>query len=337
MSKVKFGLFIGRFQVPSPHAGHRVVLAQAALQSEHLIILVGSANACPSIKNPWGIRFRINAVRSMMHSQGFSNFTILPLNDYPYSDEQWMSDVRQTVKSVTTEQVTLFGSYKDGNDYLKWFPEWKYRNLESNIIISATEIRDQMFGYNSQVIPATVREDWIYYTQTEPELFKDYPFPQTLNFNCGDAIVTCKGHVALIRRIRSPGRDCWALPGGFKNNDETFFDCAIRELMEETNIKVPEKVLRGSVVKTQLFDSPKRSFGIPRNTLAVLIDVKSDPDGSLPNIRAADDASEAKWVTIDSALNEMNLYDDHAGILSVMTGVNPQPAYLTSVFDFLRN
>lgn len=329
--KVKFGVFIGRFQVPMPHAGHRVAIAQAATQSEHLIILVGSANACPSIKNPWDVKFRMAAIRSMMHQQGFKNYTVLPLNDYPYTDDQWTSDVRQTVKSVSGDApVTLFGYDKDSSTYyLKLFPDWNYREVQSSVVINATEIREQMFNYNSAVIPVTVREDWEYYTKTEPEQFKNYPYPDTLNFNCGDALAVCLGHIVLIKRIRAPGRGCWALPGGFKNNNETFFECALRELEEETNIKVPNKVLRGSVVSTKLFDSPKRSFGIPRNTLAVHFDIKPNPDGTLPKVRAADDAAEVKWVPIDYALNDLILWEDHSAIISSMLNVTPRPAYLT--------
>lgn len=42
--------------------------------------------------------------------------------------------------------------------------------------------------------------------------------------------------VLLIRRGNEPYKDCWALPGGFMEIDETLEQCAIRELKEETNI-----------------------------------------------------------------------------------------------------
>ena len=42
--------------------------------------------------------------------------------------------------------------------------------------------------------------------------------------------------VLLIRRGNEPYKDCWALPGGFMDMDETLEQCAIRELKEETNI-----------------------------------------------------------------------------------------------------
>ncbi|MDB4461416.1 NUDIX domain-containing protein, partial [bacterium] len=157
------------------------------------------------------------------------------------------------------------------------------------------------------------------------------PFKNTLNFNCSDAIVECEGNILLIERKSVPGAGTWALAGGFKNSDETFLDCAIRELVEETNLKVPEKVLRGSIVNKRLFDFPNRGMGIARNTLAVHIRISPDNSGKLPKVKASDDAKSAKWVSLHDALNNHMLFDDHAAIISTMTGVNPIPAYLNSI------
>ena len=184
-----------------------------------------------------------------------------------------------------------------------------------------------MYETDDPALPRTVKDDFAYY-EKEKKLFANYPFPETLNFNCGDAVVECQGHVLLIQRKHAPGAGAWALPGGFKNRDESFLDCAVRELIEETNIRVPEKVLRGSIVKTQLFDSPKRSFGIPRNTLAVYFRINPDPDGKLPRANGADDAAECKWVPLTDVLNRYELYDDHASIISTVTGVVPMPGFM---------
>ena len=43
--------------------------------------------------------------------------------------------------------------------------------------------------------------------------------------------------VILIRRKNEPYKDCWALPGGFMDMNETIEQCAVRELKEETNIE----------------------------------------------------------------------------------------------------
>jgi bifunctional NMN adenylyltransferase/nudix hydrolase len=320
------GIFIGRFQ--PVHEGHISALGQAASRCAHLLILVGSANVCRSIKNPWTFAERKAMLAKKLHAAGIENYTIMPLNDYPYNDTQWISDVRETVGSRFIDpKPTLFGHFKDGNDYLRWFPDWKFQDLQATIHLNATQVRTKMFETYDKAMPQTAQQDWDYY-EKEAILFANYPIPETLNFNCADAVIECQGFVVLIKRKQAPGANNWALPGGFKNANEAFLDAAIREAKEEVGIKVPEKVLRGSIVSTKLYDSPKRSFGIPRNTLAVHFRIKPDPDGSLPKLKAADDALEAEWMPIDRVVNRVPLYDDHRDILSDMTGVKPVVAYL---------
>jgi bifunctional NMN adenylyltransferase/nudix hydrolase len=320
---MKSGIFIGRFQ--PVHQGHIHALGIAASQVDKLYILVGSANQCRSIKNPWTFTERKAMLRSKLRNANIHNYEIVPLNDYRYSDSQWISDVRATAEFFDMGTPILFGHMKEGNDYLTWFPDWKFKSIESQYNINATAVRQRMFDLNDPDMPETVRDDYAFY-QKEKVLFKDYPFPETLNFNCSDAILECQGHVLLIQRKFAPGAGAWALPGGFRNQRETFLDCAIRELQEETNVRVPEKILRGSIVKTELFDDPNRSFGIPRNTMAVYMRINPNHDYSLPRANGADDAALCKWVPLTDALNNIQMYDDHKDILSKMTGVNPMPA-----------
>jgi bifunctional NMN adenylyltransferase/nudix hydrolase len=323
----KIGIFIGRFQ--PAHEGHIHAIGIAASQVDTLIVLVGSANQCRSIKNPFTFYERKAMLDIKLRAASVKNVEILPLNDHKYNNEQWISDVKISALASSKDQysvkVILFGHMKEGNDYLNWFPEWEFRGIEATYNVNATSIREKWFASNDSQMPETVRGDWAYY-QAEKERFKNYPFRETLNFNCADAILVCQGKVLLVQRKFSPGRDAWALPGGFKNASETFLDCAIRELMEETNVRVPEKVLRGSVVKTQLFDSPTRSFGIPRNTLAVMMKIQPESNGKPPRANGADDAADVEWVDIGDILNFRNLYDDHAAIISEMTGAKPIPA-----------
>jgi bifunctional NMN adenylyltransferase/nudix hydrolase len=325
---MKSGIFIGRFQ--PVHHGHIHALGIAASQVDTLYILVGSANQCRSIKNPWSFDERKQMLQLKLHAARITNFVIVPLNDYKYSDTQWMSDVRATIEHFNMGSPILFGHMKEGNDYLKWFPELKFRSIEAQYNINATMIRTQMFEDRDSDMPSTVLDDYDFY-QKEKQLFKNYPFPETLNFNCSDAVLECQGHVLLIQRKFAPGRGAWALPGGFRNQRETFLDCAIRELQEETNVRVPEKVLRASIVKTELFDDPRRSFGIPRNTMAVYMRINPNPDYTLPRANGADDAALCKWVPLTDALNNIEMYDDHKDIISKVTGVMPMPAFAKSV------
>lgn len=319
------GVFIGRFQ--PIHDGHIAALKQAATRCDRLVILVGSADACRSIKNPWTFQERKDMIRKKL--LGTNNITVLPLNDYPYSDSQWISDVRETISSQGCGDIVLFGHYKEGNDYLRWFPEWKFQDLQATIHLNATQVRNKMYVENDPQLPKSVKDDFDFYMH-EASLFANYPFPETLNFNCADAVVECQGHVLLVSRAQAPGSGTWALPGGFRNrSDASLQDCAIRELFEETSLKIPEKVVRGSIISTKLYDSNKRSFGIPRNTLAVYIRINPDPDSKPPKVKAADDAADCKWFPLNVVLNYMSLYDDHKHIISQATGVRPTPAYLT--------
>lgn len=324
------GIFIGRFQ--PLHNGHIGVLALAASQVKTLSILVGSANACRSIKNPWTYSERYAMIFKSLRARGVDNIQVYPINDHVYNDAQWMTEVRELVQDKiqrnSPNPVLLFGYPKDGNDYLNWFPEYKFKELPAfSGGISATQIREKLFDTRDPSVPKEVQADWDYFN-FERAKFAGYPFPETLNFNCADAVVECQGNILLVQRKFAPGAGTWALPGGFKNRNETFLDTALRELKEETKLKVPEKVLRGSIVSTKLFDSPKRGHGIPRNTLAVYIRIQADPDGKPPKANGADDASKASWFPLNKVVNSMSLFDDHAAIISSMTGVTPSPAYL---------
>lgn len=324
MSQFKTGIFIGRFQ--PFHIGHFNCLENMAKTCDQIIILIGSSNVARSIKNPWRFNERVNKILNFLSSKKF-NFTkelmFLPLNDHVYNDAAWIAEVKSIVHATAKHDVTLFGHMKDGNFYLKWFPEWKYHEIHSNDEIDATTIRTRMFNENSDELPKTVLADWNYF-QKEKKRFENYPYPDTLNFNCSDVILQCLDKVLLIKRKFAPGAGSWALPGGFKNATETFLDCAIRELLEETNVRVPEKVLRGSIISKEMFDSPYRSLGIPRNTFVFHIKINPNDDGSLPRANGNDDAAECEWVDLNDILNGFPLHDDHGGIISKMLGVTPK-------------
>lgn len=332
MTKYKVGFLIMRAQ--PLHSGHRDLIRKAKAQCDSLVLLIGSANSPRTIKNPFTYKERVEKIESfLIHEYGdllACNVCIEPLNDYRYSDTQWISDVDSIISSydMNTElnmEAIIFGHMKEGNNYLKWFPQYRFQNIDSVIDVHATGIREEWFRVARHNFSPEVLEDWDYFRK-EKTVFAGYPYPETLNFNCGDAVLECAGHILLIQRKRAPGRGTWALPGGFKNSNETFVDCAIRELIEEANVRVPEKVLRGSIVNKVLFDAPNRGMGLPRSTLAVHIRVNLDSDGNLPRVSPKDDAFDAQWFPINKIMNDMALFDDHCDIISELCGVLPIPA-----------
>ncbi|RTY93674.1 NUDIX hydrolase [Flavobacterium sp. GT3R68] len=105
----------------------------------------------------------------------------------------------------------------------------------------------------------------------------------------------------LIKRKNEPFKDLWALPGGFLDENEDLEKAAIRELEEETQIKVEALEQIGTFGKP--FRDPRGHtisvayLGfVPENTIAV----------------AADDAKEAEWFPINQ-LPELAF--DHSAII----------------------
>ena len=64
-----------------------------------------------------------------------------------------------------------------------------------------------------------------------------YPRP-AVTADCVVITREAEPKVLLIQRGFNPFKGCWAFPGGFMNMDETTEQCAIRELEEETGLKV---------------------------------------------------------------------------------------------------
>lgn len=133
-----------------------------------------------------------------------------------------------------------------------------------------------------------------------------------------DTVTIQSGHVLLVRRKHSPGKGLWAIPGGFIEQNETVQNGAIRELKEETKIKVPKAVLNGSISKSKVFDAPNRSSRGRTITHAFLVDLGFDK--TLPKITAADDAEAVKWVPFNELQQDM-FFEDHYFIIDYFLNV----------------
>ncbi|MBR0485323.1 MAG: NUDIX hydrolase [Oscillospiraceae bacterium] len=101
----------------------------------------------------------------------------------------------------------------------------------------------------------------------------------------------------LIQRGNQPFKDCWALPGGFLQPDETVEVCAGRELKEETCADVT--LLR----HIGIFSQPQRD---PRGWIVsnAFLSVLSEEKLRNMEIQGADDASCAKWFDVGFLQNQ---------------------------------
>ncbi len=113
---------------------------------------------------------------------------------------------------------------------------------------------------------------------------------------------TKQAEIVLIKRKFKPFKNHWALPGGFVDIDETSYDAAKRELIEETGIIVNE------INEFGIFDTPDRD---PRGRTVSVVYYTFEKDVS-KNMIAGDDAAEVNFFSI----NELpELAFDHKEII----------------------
>ncbi|UKK63053.1 NUDIX hydrolase [Prevotella communis] len=128
-----------------------------------------------------------------------------------------------------------------------------------------------------------------------------YPRP-AVTADCVVITKEAEPKVLLIQRSADPYKGCWAFPGGFMNMDETTEQCAIRELEEETGLKLGTVRQIGAYSKV---DRDPRGRTITVAYLAI-IDKPAQVTGQ-------DDAAKAEWFPL-SALPELAF--DHVDIMA---------------------
>lgn len=335
-----FIVFIGRF---SPfHSGHYEVALQALAAGKNLIFVIGSAYTSRNSKNPYTAQERKEIISSAFTEDELKRISFVFQPDHPYNLTRWLSEVGRAVQTIVerspwsdfSQKVAIIGFDKDHSSfYLNMFPQWAKLSYVGKVTIHATDIRAGLFSLTS-VSTGVPNSNWFVsqkhfdavwkatapiWVQISSELdhiekykrqWKVAPYP--VQFNTVDAVIEQSAHVLLVKRKEQPGKGLWALPGGFLNEYETLLDGSIREVYEETKIDVPEKVLRGCLVSSQVFDYPYRS--LRGRTITHAFHFKLQDRDYLPKVKGSDDAEVAVWVPISSLRSE-DFFEDHYHII----------------------
>ena len=322
-------VFIGRFQ--PFHNGHFKVIQRAFELANQVIVLIGSTNQSRSLRNPFTYDEREDVIYSALgHNPGLDVF---PIKDI-YNDTLWVEQVQAIVAKtawVKPGKIGLIGHSRDHTSYyLKMFPTWGSVEVNDVDGINATEIRSRYFTHglltDLDSCPAATKtflQDFRK-TDTYADLVEETLFIQEYKKTVTkypriehtvDAVVIQSGHVLLITRGARPGEGLLALPGGFVNPDETLLDAALRELKEETGLKVPVPVLKGNIVTNKTYDNPNRSA---RGRIITTVFLIKLPDQiELPKIHAGSDASKARWEPL-ALIDGTKLFEDHGNIIADM-------------------
>ena len=332
-------VLIGRFQ--PFHNAHLEIVKRSTALCDRLVIITGSAAQPRTYKNPFTSQEREFMIRDATRGMlGAISISIEANPDTMYNDQAWAVRVQALVAKNTREgdRIGIIGHKKDESSfYLDMFPQWGYENVEEIEPLSAVNIRDLYFKrdvnmkFIKHVVPETTYDflDAFRSTPEYEQVIKEREFVETYKkqyaslpyppiFSTADAVVIQSGHILLIKRRAEPGKGLWALPGGYvnANTDKSVEDAAIRELREETMIKVPGPVLRGSIVRSKVFDAIDRS---PRGRIITHAFYIQLPDGELPKVKGSDDAEKARWVPIAEVRSE-ECFEDHYEIIQHFLG-----------------
>ena len=133
------------------------------------------------------------------------------------------------------------------------------------------------------------------------------PIPDKM-FVAADSVVFFRNsadelELLLIERANDPFKGCWALPGGFVDLDEDLDTAAMRELLEETGIRVTEMTQLGA------WGNPTRD---PRGRNIGVAYMATITPEMARTAQAGDDAAATAWHPV-SKLPVMAF--DHAEIV----------------------
>lgn len=327
---------IGRFQ--PFHFGHLALVEHALAVAPRALVVVGSAGASRSVKNPFYDDERIAMIRDSLPAAQQPRVSFVAIRDY-YDEVRWAGAVKSAAGRETRGSVALIGFRKDEtSSYLGLFPEWREHALPRQAPIDGTELRRHFFGRNGgelapellQAVPPSVLDRMREFQHT-PDFQRLREELAALDegrakygsgpFVTVDAVVTHRQRLLLVQRAHAPGRDLWALPGGFLEGSERLLSAAIRELREETLVACTLAELRASLRGIAVFDHPQRSqrgrtithahhFALPENAAS-------------PTVRGADDARAARWFPIAEITGlTRQLFEDHFHVIDHFLAVS---------------
>ena len=324
--------------------GHGAQVRRAASLAETVVVLLGSSNRIRGQRNPWTFEERKSLVKAFLTANkiDLERVRILPLPDRVYDLNAWLTQVQGLVKHALFDRplasrIAIAGHASDNSaDYKDLFPQWTFLPMPGAKEIEATHLRDKYLagGVNfddwwKARAPETTIEFLHSFRGTHAygELLQDREAIEANKakygegpFNAGDCMLVQSGNVLLISRGKRPNIDSWALPGGFLDVEkkETLYQCAVRELFEETAIGetgLTARDLAHFYRGRDTFDDPYRSERGRIISGAFIFELP--PAFALPAVRGTDDAASAFWKPL-ADIDPTMMFDDHFFIMETL-------------------
>ncbi len=130
---------------------------------------------------------------------------------------------------------------------------------------------------------------------------------------CVSAVVRHASDLLLVQRGRGAHAGRWAVPGGRVEPGEQLAHAVVREVMEETGLRVEVERLLGVAERIDA----DGHFVILCHAARL-----AEPTDARPEPHAADDAAEARWVPVD-AVERHDLVEGLAQFLADSGALDP--------------
>ncbi|GIH91406.1 NUDIX hydrolase [Planobispora siamensis] len=102
----------------------------------------------------------------------------------------------------------------------------------------------------------------------------------------GAIVFDDSGRILLIRRGRPPAQGMWSVPGGRIESGESDAEAVVREMLEETGLRVAVGPLAGTVERPG-----------PGGVVYEIRDYLAEVTGG--TLTAGDDAADARWFPVE--------------------------------------
>lgn len=334
---------------------HGAVVAAGLQECEELVVVNGSSFAARRWDHvPFREFEREEMWRRMLPPEQLRRVKFVNVMDYG-NISQWQAAVHDATRDIVQDDPTaLVGHKKDQPTgyYLSQFPDWESVEVPNFRGINATYARDKYIVEDQRLVSEFLNGEATEYLapgviaflqefrQTpeylesllaEKVFMQNYlgqwdsaPYPPI--FYTADSVVRQARKVLLVQRGGFPGKGLWAVPGGHCEN-QTAADAAIKELYEETRLKVARETLRNSIIGEKTYDDPNRSTRKRTVSHTTFINLTPKiPPGvtditkvrealAYPKVRAASDAKRAVWKDPDT-IPRYEYFEDHWKMIS---------------------
>lgn len=287
------GVIVGRFQVPTLHAGHHHLITNSLKECAKTLIVIGVDDGPFTKNNPLDF-----AVREQMIKSYYPNVMVVPLKDN-ISNKAWSDEldslIESSIKNIALKKVILWSGRKGFHTSYQGFHEIKV--IETIHDISGTSIRAE--DGNKPINSSDFRTGMVY------SAFQNYPRLST----CVDIVVQSNntGKTRVLMGCKK-GETKLRFPGGFvEASDLTLEKAAARELSEEVgdiDVGGAESMKYiGSLVINDWRDTEDRR--VITNLFV------TDLVFGLPV--AQDDLSTVRWVEVEELARMLTLRNNFSG------------------------